>query len=196
MNASFSSLNLQPLLEKAGWNRMDRREQFMVGGLATGVVLLLIFQFIFSPLLHSKQKLQHSVVKKQIELQKIQELQQQYRNLANQSGDIKNRLSTRPKTFSLFSFIEQQANASGIKQNIEYLKPSEVEGEGPLKESRVDMKIEKINLAELVKFLQGAESTKNVVSVNRISIQEQGKDQGYVNAVIQLVTFHVREKGQ
>ena len=196
MKISLSSFNLQFLLEKSGWNRMAKREQIMVGGLAVVVVALLFFQFIFSPLLNSRQNLQKSVAKKQLELQQIHELQQQYRDLEIQSGDIQKRLSTRSKTFTLFSFIEQQANASGIKQKIEYLKPSKVEGEGPLKESRVDMKLEKISLSELVKFLQGVESAKNVVSVNRISIQEQGKNQGYVNAVIQLATFEVREVGK
>ncbi|HID03842.1 MAG TPA: hypothetical protein EYP18_11675 [Desulfobacterales bacterium] len=156
---------------------------------------MLFFQLIFSPLLDSRQNLQKAVVKKQSELQKIQELQQQYRELENQSGDIRKRISTRSKTFSLFSFIEQQANTVGIKQKIEYLKPSLVEGDGPLVESRVDMKLEKITLTELVKFLQGAESAKNVVFVNRISIQEQSKNEGSISAVIQLITFTIREEG-
>jgi len=195
MKFSLSSINFQSLLDKSGWHRMARREQIMVGGLAVFIVALLFFQLIFSPLLDSRQKLQKAVVKKQFELQKIQELQQQYQELENQSGDIRKRISTRPKTFSLFSFIEQQANTVGIKQKIEYLKPSVVEGDGPLVESRVDMKLAKITLAELVKFLQGAESAKNVVFVNRISIQEQSKDEGFISAVIQLITFKIREEG-
>ena len=196
MKISLSSINCQPLLEKFGWNRMARREQIMVGGLAVLVVAMLVFQLIFSPLLNSRQRLQKSVEKKQHELQQIHELQKQYRDLENKNGDIRKRLNTRPKTFSLFSFIEQQANSSGIKEKIEYLKPSKVEGEGPLEESRVDMKLEKITLSKLVTFLKSAESTKNVVFVNRISIQEQGKNEGVISAVIQLVTFKVREESQ
>jgi len=195
MKFSLSSINFQSLFEKSGWHRMAKREQILVGGLAVFIVILLFFQLIFSPLLDSRQNLQKAVVKKQSELQKIQELQQQYQELENQSGDIRKRISTRSKTFSLFSFIEQQANTVGIKQKIEYLKPSLVEGDGPLVESRVDMKLEKITLTELVKFLQGAESAKNVVFVNRISIQEQSKNEGSISAVIQLITFTIREEG-
>ena len=195
MKFSLSSINFQSLLEKSGWHRMAKREQIMVGGLAVFIVILLFFQLIFSPLLDSRQKLQKAVVKKQFELQKIQELQQQYQEFENQSGDIRKRISTRSENFSLFSFIEQQANTVGIKQKIEYLKPSLVEGDGPLVESRVDMKLEKITLTELVKFLQGAESAKNVVFVNRISIQEQSKNEGSISAVIQLITFTIREEG-
>lgn len=196
MKMSLPSINCQSLLEKFGWYRMARREQIMVGGLAVFVVALLVFQLIFSPLLNSRQKLQKSVSKKQHEFQHIQELQKQFQDLANKNGDIRQRLNTRPKTFSLFSFIEQQANSSKIKEKIEYLKPSNIKGDGLLEEYRVDMKLEKITLSELVTFLKNAESTKNVVFVNRISIQEQGKNEGLISAVIQLVTFKVGEESK
>jgi len=194
MNSSPLFLKFQTLLEKFGWNRMAKREQIMVGGLAAIVIALFFFSFILSPVLDNRQKLQNSVIKKQAELQEIKKLQKQYRSLESQNGDIKKRLATRSKSFSLFSFIEQQATTSGIKPQIQYLKPSAVESDGPLKETRVDMKLEKISLADLVKFLQGVESKENVVSVSRISIQESGQDKGYVNAVILLATFRVREE--
>jgi type II secretory pathway component PulM len=196
MNFSLSSINYQALLEKFGWNRMARREQIMVAGLVILVATLLVFQLIFSPLLNSRQRLQKSVEKKQHELQQIQELQKQYRDFESKNGDIRKRISTRPKNFSLFSFIEQQANSSGIKENIEYLKPSTTEGERPLEESRVDMKLEQITLSKLVTFLKNAESTKNVVLVNRISIQEQGKNEGGISAVIQFITFKIKEESK
>jgi hypothetical protein len=68
-----------------------------------------------------------------------------------------------------------------------------VESTGPLRESRVDMKLQKITLKDLVRFLKGVESYEKVVSVNRISIQEHGKEQGYLNAVLQIVTFRIVE---
>ena len=55
--------------------------------------------------------------------------------------------------------------------------------------SRVDMKLQRITLADLVNFLKGVESAKDVVFINRISIQEHGKDEGYLNTVIQIITF-------
>lgn len=130
-----------------------------------------------------------SLLTKKAELQEIQGLQTEYKALQNQTGDIQERIAKRPKTFTLFSFIEQQAATAKIKEQISYLKPSEVEREGSLNESRVDMKLQRINLTDLVNFLKGLESHKDVVFVNRISIQEHGKDEGYVNVVIQIITF-------
>ncbi len=196
MSTPFFSKKLQPLLEKSGWKRMARREKLMVGGLVIGVSALLFFTLIVSPLLDSRQRLEKSLVKRQVELQKMRDLQKEYRILQHTTGNIQKRLAGRPKTFTLFAFIEQQANAAGIKQQINYIKPSEGESTGPLRESRVDMKLEKIILKDLVKFLKGVESSKKVVSISRISIQEHGKEEGYLNAVLQIVTFQAEETSQ
>ena len=187
---------LQLLIDKTGWKRMARREKLMVGGLIIMATALLFFSLIVSPLFDSRQRLQKSLAQKQVELQKIRDLQNEYQILQHTSGDIQKRLATRSANFTLFAFIEQQANAAGIKQQINYLKPSEVESTGPLRESRVDMKLQKITLKDLVKFLKGVESYEKVVSVNRISIQEHGKEQGYLNAVLQIVTFRAVEPTQ
>ena len=187
---------LQRLIDKTGWKRMARREKLMVGGLIIMATALLFFSLIVSPLFDSRQRLQKSLAQKQVELQKIRDLQNEYQILQHTSGDIQKRLATRSANFTLFAFIEQQANAAGIKQQINYLKPSEVESTGPLRESRVDMKLQKITLKDLVKFLKGVESYEKVVSVNRISIQEHGKEQGYLNAVLQIVTFRAVEPTQ
>ena len=193
MKNYFTSEKIQSLINKTGWKRLDKREQIMVGGLIIFLLIMFIIYFIFTPLLDSRQRLQKSIVKKQTELQEIQRLEKEYQALQLHSGDIQERLKKRPPAFTLFSFIEKQATAAGIKEKINYIKPSTVESDGPLQESRVDMKLQQITLENLVNFLKGVESFTQVVSVSRISIQEHGKEEGYLNAVIQVVTFTQQE---
>ncbi len=189
MNDSPASLYFQTLVNKTPWKRLDKREKIMIGGLIVFMLVFFIVFFIFSPILESRQRLQKSLTKKQVELQEIRILEKEYQALQLQSGDIQKRLAKRPGNFTLFSFIEKQATTAGIKEKINYIKPSTVESDGPLQESRVDMKLQQITLENLVTFLKGVESQAKVVSVSRISIQEHGKEQGYVNVVIQIVTF-------
>jgi len=173
---------------------MAKREQLMLTGLIITVSALFLFHFLFSPLLDSRQRLQKSLIKKNIELQEIRNMQQEYQALQLQSGNIQDRINKRPKGFTLFSYIEKQATVAKVKKNIKYLKPSEIEKEGALNESRVDMKLQQITLENLVTFLQGVESPENVVSISRISVQEHGKGQGALNSVIQIVTYSKGEK--
>ncbi len=191
---NLSSL-VQPFLEKSGWQRLDRREKMMVAGLGLFVFVFLLYSLFFAPLLTSRKDLQKSLVQKGVQLEKMRTMQQEYRLLQSQSTDIKSRIGRRPAGFTLFSFIEQQAAKAKIKKSINYLKPSEVEREGELQESRVDMKLQEISTAELVAFLQLLESEENVIYVNRLSIKEHGKEAGYVDVVMQVITFRLKEGG-
>ncbi len=189
---SFSSI-IQPLLQKLGWQGLEKREKMMVVGLGGMVALLLLYNFLLAPLLSTRENLQKSLVKKEVELQEIKKLQQEYRILQSQSTDIKGRISRRAKDFTLFSYIEKHAALAKVKKNIKYLKPSKVEREGELQEARVDMQLEEISTESLVAFLKGLESEENVVYVSRLSIKEHGKEKGYLNVVIQLITFQLKD---
>lgn len=189
---SFSS-TIEPLLQKLGWQGLEKREKMMVAGLGGMLALLLLHSFLLAPLLSTRENLQKSLVKKEVELQEMKNLQQEYRILQSQSTDIKGRISRRRKDFTLFSYIEKRAAQAKVKKNIKYLKPSEVEREGVLQEARVDMQLEQISTENLVSFLQGLESEENVIYVSRLSIKEHGKEKGYMNVVIQLITFKLKD---
>ena len=51
------------------------------------------------------------------------------------------------------------------------------------------MKIEDIGLAPLTKYLELIESEPNVVSVRRLSIQQNDKVKGQLDVILQVVTF-------
>ena len=57
------------------------------------------------------------------------------------------------------------------------------------------MKMQETTLEGLVRFLKMVESTENVVSLRRISIQESSKADGYLDVTMQIVTF-VEEAGR
>jgi general secretion pathway protein M len=103
--------------------------------------------------------------------------------------DIQGRLQQRNPAFTLFSFVEERAAKAQVKEKINSMTPSTAEGEGPFQESRVDLKLEQISLTQLVEFLQQVESQENVVMIKRISIQENSKEEGVLDAVMQIITF-------
>ena len=73
------------------------------------------------------------------------------------------------------------------------MKPSSIEGEDTLNETMVEMKFQLISLEQLVGFLRLVESEKNVVFIKRISIQENGTEQGSLDAILQIVTFEEKQ---
>lgn len=189
MSRILQYINLRAIREKSGYDQLDSRQRIL---LFVAVVLLLlfgVFQLIVSPYYDARERLLSSVQKRQEELQQIQKLRQDYLLIKKEEGGVKDRLAKRAKNFALFSFVDQQAEQAKIKEKIIYMKPSLLEGDGVLRESLVELKLQETTLEELVGFLKFIESRDNVVTLRRISIQESGKEQGYLDVIMQIVTF-------
>ncbi len=180
---------IQRVLGKTGFNKLEKREKRIVVAGVIFLVCFVLFHFTVSPLLQARQQTQKALIQKKEDIKKIRQLQEEYRQLQNQAVNIQNRLQKRSPSFTLFSFIEERATKAKVKQQINSMTPSISEGEGPLQESRVDLKLEKISLQQLVDFLQQIESKDDVVAIKRISIQENSKEEGLLDVVMQIITF-------
>lgn len=185
--------SIQKLWDKSGIPNLEQREKYaLLGGIAFLLVFLL-FRFAIVPLVETKSNLEKSTERKKQELVKIQELQKQYFDLKDEEGSIQAKISERGTGFSLFTFLDQQAEKMQVKKQIKYMKPSVTEGEDTLNESMVEMKFQQITLQPLVGFLRLIESEENVVFIKRISIQENGSEEGALDAILQIVTFEERQ---
>ena len=82
-----------------------------------------------------------------------------------------------------------------VKDNIAYMKPSDAAGEGVLQQIMVEMKLKAINLKQLVAFLERVESPENIVELKRISIQENKKQEGTLDVIMQVISLVLAEDG-
>jgi general secretion pathway protein M len=168
--------------------RLSRRDRM---ALIVGLGALLLYaalEFIIFPLHEQNARLVKSIRSKEKALAEMQAMQGQYRKLATRGEDLRQQLTGRPANFTLFSFLEQKAAASQVKQNIAYMKPSQTLEEGALKQLLVEMKLQAISLQQLVSFLEQIESPENIVAVRRITIQENTQTAATLDVVMQVVS--------
>lgn len=177
------------LREKSGFDKLEKREKLTIVIGICFIFCFLILQFGITPYLDARNKVEKSIAKRKSDLLELQLLQQEYRTLKTDTGGIKEQLSKRAANFSLFTFLDTQAAETEIKDLISYMKPATAEGEGDLLESTVEMKLQRISLQQLVDYLEKIESSENVVSIERISIQESSKENGGLEVIMQVVTF-------
>ncbi len=175
--------------EKSGFDKLEKREKLTIIIGVCFIVCFLILQFAITPYIDARNRVEKSISKRKSDLVELQMLQQEYRSLRAETGGIKKQLSKRAANFSLFTFLDTQAAETDIKELISYMKPATSEGEGDLLESSVEMKLQRISLQQLVDYLKRIESSENVVSVERISIQESSKENGGLEVIMQVVTF-------
>lgn len=180
---------LTALKTKLGLDQLTMREKLILalGGLF--VVVVICYQIIVAPYFEARGRLQSSIERKKEELTEIRLLQQEYGALRREEGGIKANLAKRPAGFTLFTFLDQQAEKARVKPQIIYMKPSVISGEGQLDESIVELKLQEVTLERLVDYLRLTESEKNVVSIRRISIQTSANKEGYLDVILQIVTF-------
>ena len=69
------------------------------------------------------------------------------------------------------------------------MKPSDATGEGVLKQIMVEMKLNAITLKQLVDFLERIESPEKIVELKRISIQENKKQKGTLDVIMQVISL-------
>ncbi|MFV0438377.1 MAG: type II secretion system protein GspM [Desulfopila sp.] len=185
---------LKKLLEtwrsRLGLDTLSQRERLIVLGGGLVVVVLLLYQFIVSPYLLARKRVIQSIETRKTEFAEIVRLKRQYEQLRVEEGDIKVHVGERAPGFTLFTFLDQQAEKAEVKALIKYMKPSLLSGEGDgLDESIVEMKLEGISLARLVEFLQLTESEANVVAVRRMSVQVNARVEGQLDVILQYVTL-------
>ncbi len=184
----FNKSLLRDIRQKTGIDKLNSREKWVLFGGIGFVLCFLVVQLVVVPVIDARNTLQKSIARKKQELVEIKNLQQEYQTLKSREGTIQARINQRGAGFTLFTFLDQQANVAKVKKQIKYMKPSTVDGD-ELNEAMVEMKLQQITLSDLIGFIRLIESEKDVVFIKRFSIQESGDTQGFFDAVLQIVTF-------
>ena len=168
---------------------LARREKYLITLTACSIAILFLFQCLIFPFFEKRERIQRGIRAKEGALGEIVMLGAEYRAYKRGFRGAQKLLAKRKKGFALFSFLERAAGKADVKDNIKYMKPSTSQGTGPYKESMVEIKLEGITLKQLVRFLYRVESPEDVTGIRRISIKENKGESGYLDAIIQVLTF-------
>ena len=168
---------------------MNRRERIFVFSAVVFIVVYALLQFVVIPLSGEQARLEQKLTGEKEELRQMTSLREEVSASSNKMHNAMTGLSRREANFTLFSFLDRLAGDSGVKDNITYMKPSMEESEqGNQRLSLVEMKLEAVNLENLVSYIYKIETAQSMVFVKRLSISRQEKDIGGVDAVMQVVT--------
>lgn len=161
----------------------------------TFVVLFFGYQFGVVAVLDKRDNLTRILNEKKAALEEMGLLRQQFLAVSNSFDTKSQALADRKKEFSLFSFLDSQAQQSGVKENVEYMKPFTKKIENSLHTlATVKVKLKEVYLKELVNFLYHIESSKNGVIITSLSLSKAGKENRLLDAVIETQTIMIKDK--
>jgi general secretion pathway protein M len=169
--------------------KLARREKYLVLVGVCSMAIFFLLQFLVFPFFEKRRRIQRGLSAKEQRLEKIVRLSFEFRAYEKASRGVQHGIAGRREGFTLFSFLEKAAGQDEVKAHIKYMKPSVSSAKGAYKESTVEMKLEAITLEQLVRYLYRIESPDDLVKIKRISISENKKEGGYLDAILQVLTF-------
>lgn len=154
---------------------------------AAFVAFLVLLFWIILPAVNYKEKLHLEYHRNKQRLEKILLLESEYKAKLNATGNISQK-NTAGQNFSLFAFLEQRAAETGVKDNIDFMRPSTQDSGQGWRERIVEMSLNNVYLSELIPFLYTVEHADYLIQVKRVSMRSRNRDDGPLNITMVLST--------
>ncbi len=172
--------------------KLNKREKIGVAAATASIVIFLLMQFLVFPLFEKNDRLTKTISTRQQELEQIRLLQAEYRKTAVKAEQAQRHLKTRKRGFTLFSFLETLAGKTGVKSHIAYMRPTTTnQKESPYRLSMVEMKLQEITMSQLLTYLHGIETSRDMISIKRLSISKGEQKADLINTVFQVETLEM-----
>ncbi len=173
---------------------LKKRELSIIccGGLI--ILGILYYSFILSPAISREKALKSLIEKKQQTLKKMKALSAEWESLKRGKQNASELFRKRGRNFRLLSYLESISRQTGVSNKIQYMKPiSFPETSGPYKLVGMEVKLEEIDIKQLVSYLYKIEYSG--LDISKIKIQrtkERGKEGKALLKVVLQVSAGVK----
>jgi len=174
-----AAARVDPLIAQARsrYQKLEPRERILVK-IAGGLVgVFLIYNLIYLPIVDLSSGLQDKIVQRKQELAQVRRLAANYAQLKSDLANAERHTVPLGKDFSLFSVVESSMSKSVGREKIASITPgSDRKLSDGFTEFSVQLKLENVNLAQLVDALYGINSLAMPIGVANLRIQRRTQD--------------------
>ena len=174
-----AATGVDPLIAQARgrYQKLESRERILVQIAAGLVGVFLIYNLIYVPIVDLSSGLQDKIVQRQQDLAEVRRLAATYAQLKANLASAERHTVPLGKDFSLFSVVEASMTKSVGRQKIGSITPgSDRKLADGFTEFSVQLKLDNVNLAQLVDALYGINSLSMTIGVSNIRIQRRTQD--------------------
>lgn len=174
-----AATRVDPLIAQARgrYQKLEPRERILVQIAAGLVGVFIIYSLIYMPIVDLSSGLQNKIVQRQQDLAEVRRLAATYAQLKANLASAERHTVPLGKDFSLFSVVEASMTKSVGRAKIGSITPgSDRKLADGFTEYSVQLKLDNVNLAQLVDALYGINSLSMPIGVSNIRIQRRTKD--------------------
>jgi general secretion pathway protein M len=170
-------------------DRLTARERMTVLLGGAFVLSALLYGLVLAPALEKRDRWISLAERKKQELSRFEDLSARYQSLQGTIASMERELGSRKGGFSLLAQLEAGARRLGLQDNIASMKPFRNEMDSGIEESSVEIRLEKVDLGEFIKFLQEVEGEKGLIQTRRLRIKSRFDDPQLLDISILVSTL-------
>ena len=144
------------------------RERVLVGAAGAVLAFSLVFLAVVQPIRGAAARAADRVVAAQHQLEVMQRLRRDFDEVSLRLSTVEQRIQSGPKG-NLRTTLETLAQNAGVK--IESMEPQASPSNDLYRETKVDVVLKEVSLAQTVGYLHAIESTEQVLSVKGLRIR-------------------------
>ncbi len=159
------------LTTRERWGKMSQRERAIVllGGTVVGLTLL--FVTVVDPLLTILERLERQTVRTQKDIMELARLGQEHALKRERLAEAERRMPGVGSHFSLLTFMEEAAMTTGVREWITGMQPQVQALTQGYQETAVELRLEGVQLPELLELLLTIEQGPYDLRVRHLQIR-------------------------
>jgi len=157
----------------ARYQKLESREKVLVRIAGALFAVFLLYNLIYGPIRNLQESLDSRIAARQKELAEVRRLSLVYSELKLDLAAAEKRTVSTGKDFSLFSVLEASLTKSVGRDKIGSITPADKRISDELMDYEVNVKLNDVNLAQLVDTLYGVKALTVPVIVSNLNIKKR-----------------------
>lgn len=171
------------------WNDLSPRERVIIIGGGLVLAAGLVFAFVLAPLLDQMRLLDRQHVRKGRDYEELVRLESQFRQVQGRLAALEQRLAQGSGQFSLLPFLEETAVNTGIRNLIVAMQPQPTVPLAGYQETAVEIRLDGMQLQQLLALVAAVESAPGLVQVKRLQITPRYDSPHLLQVTIRVASY-------
>ena len=173
----------------AWWAELSPREQALVGGAAAAIALAILWLGLIQPVRNVVVSAETRVATAGQEVELSRRLHRELASVGSQLRVVEERVRRGPRG-NLFTILERLAEQSMVK--VASVEPQSAPNHERYEESKVQVVLKEVTLAQTVNFLHRIESTDQLLSIKSLRLRTRPDQSDLLDVTFSVSSFESR----
>jgi type II secretory pathway component PulM len=167
-------------------SNLSDRERLLVGAVAGALVLVLLWFALLGPVIGSRSRARSRTARAEQALSSFSRLRADYDEVNGRLSAVEARIRQGPAG-NIFTTLETLARQSAV--NVDSMEPQAAAPAAGYRETKVQVVLKGVTLAQIVSYLQGIESAPQLLSIKSLRLRTRADKPDLMDVTFTVSSF-------